>query len=103
MYDQPAGLRRKDEEFDAIGKEKPDFKFEWQKNAPREKYLKGNTECQSDQPFGIAVKNVRCLKCKQWGHMNTDKECPLFGQATTLQAGTFKVSCNNNLGSFYFR
>jgi len=92
MYDQPAGLRRKEEEFDAIGKEKPDFKFEWQKNAPREKYLKGNTECQSDQPFGIAVKNVRCLKCKQWGHMNTDKECPLFGQATTLQAGTFKES-----------
>jgi len=93
MYDQPAGLKRREEE-DLLGKEKPDFKFEWQKNAPREKYLKGNTDVQSDQPFGIAVKNVRCLKCKQWGHMNTDKECPLFGQASSLSAGsqTFKES-----------
>lgn len=92
MYDQPAGLKRRDEE-DMLGKEKPDFKFEWQKNAPREKYLKGDTSVQSDQPFGIAVKNVRCLKCKSWGHMNTDKECPLYGQASAATAASnFKES-----------
>ena len=89
MYDQPASLKKDD--YDLIGEKKQEFKFEWQKNAPREKYLKDDTSVQSDQPFGIAVKNVRCLKCKQWGHMNTDKECALYGQSTSLAPTTFKV------------
>lgn len=82
MYDQPAGLKQDDLEHQ-LGKEEPEYKFEWQKNAPREKYLKGQTEGVTDQPFGIAVKNVKCLKCKQWGHINTDRECPLYGLAAT--------------------
>jgi len=84
MYDCPAGLKDKLEELDnPLGEKQPEFKFEWQKHAPREKYLKGVTEGVSDQPFGIAVKNVKCLKCKQWGHINTDRECPLFGTGTS--------------------
>ena len=89
MYDQPASLKKDD--YELIGEKKQEFKFEWQKNAPREKYLKDDTSVQSDQPFGIAVKNVRCLKCKQWGHMNTDKECALYGQSSSLAPTTFKV------------
>jgi len=84
MYDCPAGLKDRVDELDnPLGEKQPEFKFEWQKHAPREKYLKGVTEGVSDQPFGIAVKNVKCLKCKQWGHINTDRECPLFGTGTS--------------------
>ena len=62
MYDCPAGLKPKEEDNILEAKQEASFKFEWQKNAPREKYLKGQTEGVTDQPFGIAVKNVKCLK-----------------------------------------
>merc|ERR1712037_506700 len=61
----------------------PEYKFEWQRtwgHAPKESYLADGDQF-AEQPFGIQVCQAKCMKCGAFGHMNTDKRCPLYGKA----------------------
>jgi len=85
MYDPPVGMRKEEKE-EAVtsarsGKEKKeDFKFEWQRKAPRESYAKDDPNI-TDHPFGIQVQFTKCMRCQVWGHSHTDRNCPKFGKA----------------------
>ncbi|XP_078485102.1 CIR protein [Ciona intestinalis] len=92
MYDAPPGLKTKEKE-----EGEKDYKFEWQRNAPRESWMKGDKASLQDQPFGVCVRNVRCIKCHQWGHINTDRDCPLYNKTSSFDPSV-SVKTSNHKG-----
>ena len=40
----------------------------------------------SRQPLYLQVCEAKCIKCGKFGHMNTDKRCPLYGKAVDYDA-----------------
>ena len=93
MYDAPPGLEKKKEDDDNGADGETTYKFDWQRNAPREAWMKGDKSTLQDQPFGVHVRNVRCIKCHQWGHINTDRECPLFNKTSSFDPSA-KIKSN---------
>jgi len=95
MYEPPPGVKKigegdKDEEGE------PEYKFEWQRtwgHAPKESYLEKGDDF-NEQPFGIQVCQAKCIKCGKYGHMNTDKRCPLYGKSIDHDAPIQNVDQN---------
>ncbi|XVF52147.1 hypothetical protein PTKIN_Ptkin04bG0241300 [Pterospermum kingtungense] len=66
--------KKKPRPKDVFGRPLPtEEEFEVLKNAPRlETGVAGRVK-----PFGVEVRNVKCLRCGNYGHQSGDRECPL--------------------------
>lgn len=85
MYEPPPGFgdgkSKLGEGEGGEGEGEGKLKFDWEKPgraAPREAHAKDMP--LRDKPFGVEVRNVKCIKCGRLGHINTDRECPYFGK-----------------------
>ncbi|KAK3134532.1 hypothetical protein QOZ80_6AG0550350 [Eleusine coracana subsp. coracana] len=65
---------KKNRPKDVFGRRLPtEQEFEVLKNAPR---LDTGAPARA-KPFGVEIRNVRCLRCGNYGHQSGDRECPL--------------------------
>ncbi|KAM3213103.1 hypothetical protein ACQJBY_065862 [Aegilops geniculata] len=66
--------KKKSRPKDVFGRSLPtEQEFEVLKNAPR---LDTGAPARP-KPFGVEVRNVRCLRCGNFGHQSGDRECPM--------------------------
>ncbi|XP_030547187.2 uncharacterized zinc finger CCHC domain-containing protein At4g19190 isoform X1 [Rhodamnia argentea] len=70
----PAEEKKKPRPKDVFGRPLPtEEEFGILKNAPR---LETGAPARV-KPFGIEIRNVKCLRCGNFGHQSGDRECPL--------------------------
>ncbi|KAL6212694.1 hypothetical protein ACLB2K_017912 [Fragaria x ananassa] len=72
----PSGeeAKKKPRPKDVFGRSLPtEQEFEVLKNAPR---LETGVPMRA-KPFGVEVRNVKCVRCGTFGHQSGDRECPL--------------------------
>lgn len=74
IRDRAGEEKKKPRPKDVFGRHLPtEEEFEVLKNAPRlETGVAGRVK-----PFGVEVRNVKCLRCGTYGHQSGDRECPL--------------------------
>ena len=51
-------------------------RFPCLKDAPTEGSYSKNVKL-THKPLGIEIRNVKCIRCGDWGHQSGDRECPL--------------------------
>ncbi len=100
MYEPPPGL------VDTL-----DDTFQDNRPAPKpaagdddengEKGRGSNFDPQSINPLGLEIRNVRCIKCKQWGHKLGDDECPM--KATSVETEKFRQQIEDPIMLFMDR
>ncbi|XP_047341377.1 uncharacterized zinc finger CCHC domain-containing protein At4g19190 [Impatiens glandulifera] len=72
---------------DVFGRAVPtEEQFEVLKNAPR---METGAPARVN-PFGVEVRNVRCLRCGNFGHQSGDRECPLKDVITPNEESRLK-------------
>ncbi|CAI0441998.1 unnamed protein product [Linum tenue] len=70
----PVEEKKKPRPKDVFGRTLPtEEQFEVLKNAPK---LDTGVASRS-KPFGIEIRNVKCVRCGNFGHQSGDRECPL--------------------------
>ncbi|XP_065878541.1 uncharacterized zinc finger CCHC domain-containing protein At4g19190 [Euphorbia lathyris] len=66
--------KKKSRPRDVFGRTVPtEEEFEVLKNAPR---LETGVAARA-KPFAVEVRNVKCIRCSNFGHQSGDRECPL--------------------------
>ncbi|KAL3619119.1 hypothetical protein CASFOL_036689 [Castilleja foliolosa] len=83
----PVEEKKKPRPKDVFGRALPTGEeFEVLKNAPRlETGVAGRAK-----PFGVEIRNVKCLRCGNFGHQSGDRECPLKDAIMPNEEGRLK-------------